>query len=211
MDRYRTTFATWNKVADQYADAFMDLDIYDNTYIKFLDILPSPTSTILEVGCGPGNLTRNILSKKTSLDWLGIDIAPKMVERAKKFNPKAKFLVMDGRAIHTLNSSFDGIICGFFLPYISAEEVDCFIRDCHTLLASKGILYLSFVNGDPNESGFINNSQGDKMYFHYHRKERINHQLIDEGFQVLHNITLSYKKKEGTSEKHSILIAQKIT
>lgn len=209
MDRYRTTFATWNKVADQYADAFMDLDIYDDTYNKFIEILPSPTSTILEVGCGPGNVTRNILSKKTSLDWLGIDIAPSMIERAKEFNPKANFLIMDGRAIHTLNSSFDGIICGFFLPYISTKEVDRFIMDCHKLHSSKGILYLSFVNGDPDNSRFINNIQGDQMYFYYHRKGIIVSQLIQQGFQLLHNIPISYQKKEGSTEIHTILIAQK--
>ena len=210
MDRYRTTFATWNKVANQYADAFMDLDIYDDTYEKFVELLPSPTSTILEVGCGPGNLTRNILSKKTSLDWLGIDIAPSMIESAKKFNPKANFLVMDGRDIQTIDSRFDGIISGFFLPYISPEEVDTFIKNCHKLLSLKGILYLSFVNGEPDDSGYINNTKGDQMYFYYHPNERIIEELINEGFQLLYNIPISYQKKERPTEKHTVLIAQKI-
>lgn len=210
MDRYCTTFASWNKVANQYADAFMDVDIYDDTYKKFLDILPSPTSTILEVGCGPGNVTKNVLSKNSSLDWLGIDVAPNMIKCAKEFNPKATFLVMDGRAIHTFNTNFDGIICGFFLPYISTEEVDIFISDCHKLLSRNGIIYISFVNGHPTYSGYITNNQGDQMYFYYHREEKIIHQLIKQGFQVMHNIPISFQRKEDAPEIHTILIAQKI-
>lgn len=211
MDRYRITFATWNKVADRYADAFMDVAVYNETYTKFIKRLPSPTSKILEVGCGPGNVTRYVLSKEPALEWLGIDIAQNMIELAEHYNPQAAFLTMDGRKVRSIDATFDGIICGFFLPYISAQEVQTFISDCHALLNSQGILYVSFVHGDPETSGYINNSEGDQMYFYYHCEKQLKQYLNDIGFLLLESIPVPYTRKEGATETHTILIAQKTT
>lgn len=51
------TLATWNKVAKAYQDKFMDLDIYNTSYISFIKALNHKASKVLELGCGPGNIT----------------------------------------------------------------------------------------------------------------------------------------------------------
>lgn len=45
-----------------------------------------------------------------------------MIELAKKNNPTAYFDVMDSRHIGELTDSYDAIICGFCLPYLSDQE-----------------------------------------------------------------------------------------
>ncbi|TCV19528.1 hypothetical protein EDC17_100450 [Sphingobacterium alimentarium] len=45
-----------------------------------------------------------------------------MIELAKKNNPTAHFDVMDSRHIGELTDSYDAIICGFCLPYLSDQE-----------------------------------------------------------------------------------------
>src|SRR5690606_3808601 len=99
----------------------------------------------LEIGCGPGNITKYLLSKKPDFDILGIDIAPNMVELAKQNNPTAHFALMDCRQINQLDTKFDGIIGGFCLPYLTRVESEKLISDASDLLNDNGLIYLSFV------------------------------------------------------------------
>ena len=97
MDRYKETYETWNKVASLYQDKFMDLDLYNSTYDYICETIPKEKARLLDVGCGPGNITRYLLSKRPDFDIFGIDIAPNMVALAKKNNPSAGFAIMDSR------------------------------------------------------------------------------------------------------------------
>ena len=51
-------------------------------------LLYNPNSKIWEIGCGPGNITKYILSKLPDLNIFGIDIAPNRIELAKKIIQK---------------------------------------------------------------------------------------------------------------------------
>ncbi len=118
MDRYKETFETWNKIASIYQDRFMDLDLYNDTYDYICNSVTKPNAKLLEIGCGPGNITKYLLTQRPDFDILGIDIAPNMIELAKKNNPSANFVVMDSRQINSLDKKYDGIIVGFCLPYL---------------------------------------------------------------------------------------------
>ena len=74
-------------------------------------------ATILEIGCGPGNITKYLLSKRPDFNIFGIDIAPNMIELSKINNPKANFAVMDSRNISTIETKYDAMVCGFCLLY----------------------------------------------------------------------------------------------
>ena len=107
MDRYKETFETWNKVASLYQDKFMDLDLYNNTYDFICNSITRKNARILEIGCGPGNITKYLLSKRPDFDIYGIDIAPKMIELAKKNNPSASFEIMDIRQIDEIKTKYE--------------------------------------------------------------------------------------------------------
>ena len=209
MDKYQETFTTWNKIAQLYEDIFMDMTLYKESYDRFLDGFSQPSPTILEVGCGPGMITKYLLSKKPELKLLGVDISENMVTLAKKNNPSASFEVMDARDLKSLNTGFDGIISGFALPYLSEEDVTAFIKASKHLLSEKGFIYLSFVNGDPANSGFIKGSSGDKTFFYYHSKERLVQQLENEGFSIIQQMNIEYLKNNNAFEMHSVVIARK--
>ena len=116
MDRYKETFETWNKIAALYQDKFMDLDLYNDTYDYICSSLDKANPKILEIGCGPGNITKYLLSKRPDFDVFGIDIAPNMIELAKMNNPTASFAIMDCRQIDELETKYEGIVCGFCYP-----------------------------------------------------------------------------------------------
>ncbi|MBP8669619.1 MAG: class I SAM-dependent methyltransferase, partial [Bacteroidia bacterium] len=141
MDRYKETFETWNKLASLYQDKFMDLDLYNNTYDYICNSITRVNAKVLEIGCGPGNITKYLLSKRADFDIFGIDISPNMIELAEKNNPTAKFAVMDSRQIDELKTNYDGIVCGFCLPYLSQTDSQKLIADCYNLLNENGLTY----------------------------------------------------------------------
>ena len=192
MDKYEETFATWNKMASMYQEKFMELEIYNESYDYFLNSLKYNQKHLLEIGCGPGNIARYLLKKQPDLDILGIDIAPNMIELAAKNNPKASFQVMDGRAISQLDQKFDGIVGGFCLPYFSSREAETLIADAAGLLKDKGVIYLSFVDGDPKNSEFKTNMNGDRVYIYYHRAETLLKLLAENGFDLLKFYQIHY-------------------
>lgn len=209
MDPYEETFQTWNKIASVYAEKFMHLDLYNETYDSICQSISKAEANVLEIGCGPGNITQYLLSKRPDFNILGIDIASNMVEMAKKNNPTAHFLVMDSRKIGQLTSTYDGIVCGFCLPYLSPTDTVKLINDCSRLLNPGGLIYLSFVEGDPEKSGFQSGSTGDRSYFYFHNLEFLKAQLLDIGFHDLVTFHVEYNKSGTESETHTVLTAKK--
>ena len=209
MDRYKETFETWDKVASLYQDKFMNLDIYNETYDFVCNAITNYKATLLEIGCGPGNITKYLLDKRSDFNIFGIDIAPNMIELAKKNNPTANFNVMDIRQIDELKSTFDGVICGFCLPYLSQNDSTKLISDAYNLLSDHGLIYISFVEGDPNKSDFQVGSSGHRSYFYYHNLDELKKQLTENKFEELHLFKVLYKKSEAQNDTHTILIARK--
>lgn len=186
----------------------MGMDLYNATYDFICGGIGKPEAKILEIGCGPGNITKYLLSKRPDLDIFGIDIAPNMVELAKQNNPTAHFATMDCRRINELDTRFDGIIGGFCLPYLSPAEGQQLISHAHGLLNAEGLLYLSFVEGEPDKSGYKVGS-GGRVYFNYYKLDDLNAELDAFGFEALQTFKVKYKTPATGVELHTILTAKK--
>ncbi|WP_318642779.1 class I SAM-dependent methyltransferase [Flavobacterium ardleyense] len=208
-NRYKETFETWNKVASLYQSKFMNLDLYNDSYDLICNSLTTPNSKILEVGCGPGNITKYLLEKRQDFDVLGIDISPNMIEFAKVNNPTANFEIMDIRQIDQFESKFDAIVCGFCLPYLSEKDCLKLIRDSSNLLNNDGVIYLSFVEGDLAKSGFQTSSSGDRTYFYYYNLQYLKLILFENNFKEIQTQKVEYKRSENEIEIHTIVTAKK--
>jgi 2-polyprenyl-3-methyl-5-hydroxy-6-metoxy-1,4-benzoquinol methylase len=210
MDTYKTTIAAYDKLADVYQDNFMYLDLYDDTYDKFCNLIIKQNARIFEIGCGPGNITKYLLSKRPGFYIEAIDAAPNMVKLAKENNPAANFTIMDCREISKLNERFDAIICGFCMPYLSREDCNKLISDCSFLLHNGGILYFSTIEGDYNNSGYETDSSGEfKMYVYYHEESYLQEELEKNNFKLEDLTRKYYTKSDGTPSTHMIFIAKK--
>ncbi|MFN4152343.1 MAG: class I SAM-dependent methyltransferase [Candidatus Sericytochromatia bacterium] len=204
MDKYKETFETWNNLASKYQEQFMNLDRYNETYDFICNSITKDKANLLEIGCGPGNITKYLLSKKIDFNIFGIDIAPNMIELAQKNNPSAKFEVMDCREIGKIENKFDGIICGFCLPYLSKEETSKLIQDSYQLLNNEGLIYISFVEGEYAKSDFKTSPNG-RVFFYFHELERIESELSSNDFEKLELFKISITEKDI----HTILIAKR--
>lgn len=205
MDRYSETKETWNKVAGLYQDNFMHLSIYNHTYDVLCDTL-TLNARLLEIGCGPGNITQYILSKRPDIRIDAIDNSEEMIKLARVNNPSANFIVMDCREIGSINKQYDAIVCGFCLPYLSEDDCTQLFNHCKQKLVTNGMLYLSFVEGDVAQSGYQTGSSGHRMYFYYHHYVSLIKQLEGIGLGQTHFFEVPYTKKDGTVEQHTILI-----
>ena len=122
MDNTENTKQIFDNCANQYQDKFMNIELYQDTIDAFYNNIKAKKASVLELGRGPGNITKYLLSNRPGFNILGIDLAPKMITLAKKNNPTPTFKVMDARKITTLNTKYDGVLAGFYLPYLAKKE-----------------------------------------------------------------------------------------
>lgn len=200
MDRTTQAVAIFDKLAEGYQEKFMDVSLYHDILDRFCEHLAGDQAEILDVACGPGNVTRYLLSKKPGIKILGTDLSPRMLELAKENNPGAEFQLMDSRNIGELKKKMDGIICSFCMPYLSKEEALQFISDTCLVLKPGGLLYISTMEEDNNNSKMEKSSSGDEMFMNYHEAGYLTEALETNGFIILQQErkVYSYNNKQTT-------------
>lgn len=85
-------------------------------FLKWLD--QSPEQSWLDVGCGTGALTREIVRRAAPQMVVGLDRSGDFARFAHQHTPSATFFVSDGSALALANSSFDVIVSGLALNFI---------------------------------------------------------------------------------------------
>lgn len=208
MDRDKETLETWNNIAALYQEKFMDMDIYNKSYDYICESIQKPKANLLDVGCGPGNITKYLLEKRPDFKILGIDNAPKMIALARANNPNATFSIMDCRNIGDLGEKYDGIIVGFCLPYLAPNEANNFLEQSYKMLNEKGLIYLSFVEGHPQDAEY-KVGKGGRVYFNYYELRQLTEFLSNIGFGSIKPIHIKYKKSSVEYDNHTILTAIK--
>ncbi|MES2838069.1 MAG: class I SAM-dependent methyltransferase [Bacteroidota bacterium] len=208
MNKTQQAVSIFDKYANEYQNKFMDVSLYKNSFDIFLNLLPI-NSTLLEIACGPGNITKYLLSIRSDLKITGTDLAPNMLALAKQNNPIASFQLLDGRAILQLQKNYNAILCGFAFPYFSKEETIQFIKDAASVLNPNGVLYISTMEDNYNKSGFRKGSQGDEMFMHFHQADYLTEALIQNGFTLIETQRVESVSTDNSKTIDLILIAVK--
>lgn len=208
-DPYKITFETWNKIAGIYQDKFMDLDLYNDTYDLFCSEIKKINPIVLEIGCGPGNITKYVLSKRPDIRLEGIDVAPDMIRLAQNNNPAATFHVMDCRDLDMLSEKYDAVLCGFCMPYLSKTDCEKMVRDTSHLLNNDGVFYFSVIEGDNEQSGYEAGSSGHLSYVYYHSEEHLLQHLKKNNLELISLSRKEYPKTPEIISTHLIFIARK--
>ena len=186
MDKNKIAVDIFNKLAVNYQEKFMDVSMYHNSLDFFCNSIQKKHAEILELACGPGNITKYLLEKRDDFKILGTDLAPNMIALAKQNNPKANFELMDCRAINSISRYYDGILCGFGLPYLSKEEAIQFIDDVSNRLNKNGVLYISTMEDENSKSGYKTGSTGDSMYQNFHEVNYLIQSLEKNKLEIIH-------------------------
>lgn len=179
------TIRIFNKYAKQYQDKYMVYAPYAETY-DYLATLVAKGSAILDVACGPANISKFLDSRIVELEIYGCDLSTEMIRLAQKNLPSGHFELRDSRDIKAITKRFDVLISGFCFPYLKKAEVKSFIADARECLNTGGIFYLSTMEGDYENSGYPGNSAGDRIFTYYYHAEFLLDQLSKHKFDTLH-------------------------
>jgi len=198
----------FNKLADSYQERFFSVEHYKEPLDRFLSLLDDQ-ATVLDVACGPGNISHFLLKQKPGLKLLGIDLAPNMINLARVNNPDARFMVYDAMQIDYLDSKFDAIIIGFLFPYLSIEQVELFLFKSYELLNENGIIYLSTMEDLYENSRMKTSSTGEELMMHYYQSDFLIRLLEQIGFQIISKHTQEFVVSETETDTDLIIIARK--
>jgi 2-polyprenyl-3-methyl-5-hydroxy-6-metoxy-1,4-benzoquinol methylase len=198
----------FNKMADSYQERFLSVEAYAESFDKLLSSLKKG-STVLDVACGPGNISNHLLNKRTDLQITGIDLAPNMIEWAKKNNPTANFKVHDALLIEHLSETFDAIVVGFLFPYLSITQVRSFIRSASKKLKPNGIIYISTMEDRYENSRLRSSSTGEQLLMHYYEASDLIEILETNQFEVIYEKRQLYKLSDTENDTDLMLIGRK--
>ena len=128
----------YSKAFTQYYDQLMgDYSSIVNTVERLTDTYIPPKSSLIELGCGTGNILKLLQNK---YELTGIDNSPGMIEQAKRKVPTAQYYLDD---ITTFRHprSYDGILCIFdTINHLTTfSKWNSLFRQVHKHLKPKGI------------------------------------------------------------------------
>jgi len=209
MDKSQNAIVIFNKYATEYQNKFMDVSLYHHSFDLFCKNISNDAASIIELACGPGNITHYLLEKQPHFKILGTDLSPNMLQLAKENNPKAEFQLMDARAINTITKKQDAIMCGFCLPYLSKEDAVKLIEDAAQLLNANGVLYISTMEDDYSKSGYKKGSAGDEIFMHYHQADYLTEALEKNNFKIVELLRQDFPSNDEKKTTDLIIIAKK--
>jgi trans-aconitate methyltransferase len=125
----------WN--TELYDNAHSFVSKFGEGILSYLQ--PKPGETILDLGCGTGDLTEEIF--QTGVRVIGVDNSAEMIHAAKIKFPAIEFLQADAR-IMNFEIRFDAIFSNAVLHWIKEKEM--VIRQMHLLLKENGRIVLEF-------------------------------------------------------------------
>lgn len=145
---YETEAVDYNKEFYEADSKYPTLRYRQNYILKMIKNLNlQESSTILDAGCGPGDL---LLALDTPFSTLqGIDIAEEMVNIANQKSKKnqknyIKFECGDIENLRFENSSFDLIICSGVIEYLKDDII--WMKEIKRVLKPEGYLIVNVTN-----------------------------------------------------------------
>ncbi|AVR45995.1 class I SAM-dependent methyltransferase [Christiangramia fulva] len=207
-DNFKNAVNIFNKYASSYEEKYMDVSLYENSLEGLLKML-STEAKVLDLGCGPGNISAFFLRQRPGLEITCVDAAEKMLRIAKKNNPTADCRLMDIREVETLDKKFDAVVCGFCLPYLTRQETEKLLKDISKILNKHGLLYLSTMEDSYSNSGVKKSSSGeDELFIFYYEAEYLKDLLKQNGFKILYEEMIPQPEDQPSSGQDIVLIAR---
>lgn len=174
---------------------------YRNWLAPILKNLPGG-SRVLDLGCGNGNPTIRLLSKKFRVT--GVDISDVQVRRAQALVPHAQFLRADMTRLRFPTGTFAAVVVLYSMIHVPVRKQRPLLRRIHRWLAPRGLL-LAIV-GSSAWTGRESQWLGVKGEMYWSHTDASTYQLWlrEIGFRVLRKRFIP----EGESG-HELFLARK--
>jgi len=200
------TIEVYDRSAARFQATIAKLENYNETYDCLLSCLRDGDS-VLDLACGPGNISRYLATRKR-LRVTGFDLSAGMLAIARETVPGGSF---HQRSIIDFNlaETYDTVINGFGLPYLDDRQAVQSLRSSAAALSPRGTLYLSFMEGDGCRLETPSFNHDVRLLVHYHRQATVIRTLEALGLAVMRKWELDYLEEDGSVTKDVIIIAQR--
>lgn len=141
-----------NKIASQYNEWYNDSAIsqsHNHNFVKYIQKELRPGFKVLDLGCGPATLWV-YWEKIKNIEFIGVDISPKMIKEAKKSFPRGKFKVADSENLPFKNETFDAVVASSVLHHLPSPDKS--FKEIGRILKPYGLL----IGREPQQKQFIN-------------------------------------------------------
>ena len=109
-------------------------DAYWRYREAFFDLVPSPASRTLEVGCGEGRVTRDLAARGHTVTAL--DASPTLVAAAAQRDAAGTYLIADACDLPFDDASFDLVVA--YNVLMDVQDMPCAVREAARVLSRAG-------------------------------------------------------------------------
>jgi SAM-dependent methyltransferase len=142
--------STYDRVAAEYARRIygeLPGKPLDRALLDRLAAQLQGQGIICDMGCGPGHVARYLHDRGAHV--IGIDLAPGMLEQARRLNPQIEFRQGNMLALTDVaDAAWTGIVIFYALIHVPRDEVVAALRELRRTLQPNGPLLLAFHVGD---------------------------------------------------------------
>lgn len=142
---------SYDRVANRYADlvrpGLEGLPLESALVEHFAHrVVVAGGGPVLDIGCGPGWLTRLLASR--DLVVLGIDISTEMLRVARAANPDLGFAAASLTQIPLADGTVAGVFCWYVLHHVPDDDLRIAVQELARVTAPGGSLMLGSHVGD---------------------------------------------------------------
>ena len=147
----------FQKLRQQGASGYNTPELYQDSFAKVTNVSQQlESATLLELGCGAGDLS--LLLSEKGFQTYGIDISPTAIawaeENREEQNLRADFRVGNVLDLPYEDGFFDVIIDALCLHCIIGEDRIAFLKNVHRVLKSQGLFIVMSKCGEPKEADY---------------------------------------------------------
>ncbi|MDR1032569.1 MAG: class I SAM-dependent methyltransferase [Candidatus Nomurabacteria bacterium] len=161
LDPTTLNIATFNEpavIAETTADgeSYMPYVFEHPIFSDFNASLPG--KNILDLGCGPGILSRHYFGQGYNV--MGIDFSENMIKAASKNCPKCHFVAKNALDLSPADGRFDGVVAFHLAQYLDRTQMIDLFKKVSDVLSEGGKFLLTFTNTCHPKSGYNKTCSG---------------------------------------------------
>ncbi|WP_132875143.1 class I SAM-dependent methyltransferase [Tamaricihabitans halophyticus] len=137
-------------------------DSYWHYRTGFLDFLPKPGKSTLDIGCGEGRVSRDLSANGHRVS--GVDVTTELVEAARAADPTGDYRQADAAALPFDDNVFDLVVAYNMLMDVS--DVPGTVREAARVLRPGGVLAVSVVHPMTDAAGALGEDYLGQHEFH---------------------------------------------
>jgi len=178
---------TYNRIAENWhRDHSTDVWWHEGTNV-FISLLP-PGGRVLDVGCGSGVKSKYLVDHGFKV--VGIDIADKLLEIAKREVPQGEFREFSMTNLSLLRGQFDGVFAQASLLHIPKNVAGDVVQKMAERLMPEGLLYVAVKEtreGNSDEEILKENGYGYEYerFFSYFTMSELEQHFARAGLEVV--------------------------